>query len=318
MPPALSQSFSVTGNQPVARPFLKWAGGKSQLLSRFQEFYPQALKEKKIKRYYEPFAGSGAVFFDVATRYKIKEAYLYDINEDLVLTYLVIRDQVEALISKLQKTEKKYRSLSIEKRKEFFLTRRDIYNRETLRYDRYSEKWITRAATLIFLNRTCFNGLYRVNSSGQFNSPPGHYKNPKICDANNLQAASKALSVAEIRKADFREAIKEVKGKNAFVYFDPPYRPLSKTANFNSYAKSVFTDREQKELAALFRKLDQKGALLMLSNSDPRNTDAKDDFFDKLYHDFHLARIPARRMINSNAKKRGPVNEIVVTNYAPF
>ena len=299
-----------------ARPFLKWAGGKGQLLQKFQGLYPQQLKEKEIKNFYEPFLGSGAVFFDVAQHFEIKSAYLYDINEELILAYKVVQQDAPKLIDCLHQYQKAYLKLDKKKRSDYFYKQRTNYNQQrfSINYNKYSEYWIPRAAQLIFLNKTCFNGLFRVNSKGEFNTPSGDYKNPTICDENNLLAVAKVLSIASIKKADFRQVKKDLK-KNAFVYFDPPYRPISKTASFTAYSKHGFADKEQAELKDLFKLIDSKGQYAMLSNSDPKNTDPKDNFFDDLYKEFNLTRVSARRMINSDATKRGSINEIVVTNY---
>jgi DNA adenine methylase len=299
-----------------ARPFLKWAGGKGQLLDKFQELYPKPLKQRKVKIFYEPFLGSGAVFFDVAQHYDIESAYLYDINEELILTYKVIQKDVSKLLEFLHRYQKVYTNLSKEQKKEFYYDQRVNYNlyRFNIDYNKYSEQWFPRAAQLIFLNRTCFNGLYRVNSKGEFNSPVGDYENPTICDEQNLFAVHQVLQIAEIKKADFKEIISDLRD-NSFVYFDPPYRPISKTANFNAYSKNDFSDNEQIQLAQLFRQLDERGTHVMLSNSDPKNNDPADNFFDEIYKDFNILRVPAKRMINSNATKRGAINEIVVTNY---
>ena len=300
-----------------ARPFLKWAGGKGQLLDKFQELYPKQLKQKKIKTFYEPFLGSGAVFFDIAQHYDIKRAYLYDINDELILTYKVIQKDVTKLLDFLYRYQKNYIKLVKKQRQEFFYDQRTNYNlqRFNIDYDKYSEQWFPRAAQLIFLNRTCFNGLYRVNSKGEFNSPAGDYNNPTICDEQNLLAVHQVLQIAEIKKADFKEIITNLKAKS-FVYFDPPYRPISKTASFKAYNKKAFADNEQIQLAELFRQLDKRGTQVMLSNSDPKNKDPSDNFFDDIYSDYNITRVPARRMINSDPTKRTAINEIVVTNYS--
>jgi len=299
-----------------ARPFLKWAGGKGQLLDKFKELYPQQLKQREIKNFYEPFLGSGAVFFDIAQNYEIESAYLYDINEELILTYKVIQKDVTKLLDFLHRYEKNYLKLDKKQRQEFFYDQRTNYNlqRFNIDYDKYSEQWFPRAAQFIFLNRTCFNGLYRVNSKGEFNSPAGDYDNPTICDEQNLLAVHQILQIAEIKKADYRQVVTDLKHKS-FVYFDPPYRPISKTANFKSYSKHNFTDNEQIELSRLFREIDKKGIKVMLSNSDPKNNNPSDNFFDEIYSNYNILRIPAKRMINSDPDKRGAINEIVVTNY---
>jgi DNA adenine methylase len=304
-------------NPPAAKPFLKWAGGKSQLIEKFQELYPAQLKQKKLKHFFEPFLGSGAVFFDIAQNYSIDSAYLYDINEELILTYRVIQQDVSGLLEFLYRYQKNYLKLDTKKRQQFFYDQRTNYNlqRFNIDYNTYSDRWFPRAAQLIFLNRTCYNGLYRVNSKGEFNAPAGDYVNPTICDEQNLLAVHRVLQLAEIKKADFRQVVSDLKAKS-FVYFDPPYRPLSKTANFTAYSHQDFADTEQRQLAKLFKQLDTLGARVMLSNSDPKNHDPSDNFFDRLYRGYTITRVPAKRMINSNPKKRGAINEIVVTNYA--
>ncbi|MCH7676297.1 DNA adenine methylase [candidate division KSB1 bacterium] len=299
-----------------AQPFLKWAGGKTQHIKKFQKFYPAELKNGKIKRYFEPFLGSGAVFFDVAQKYKIDSALLCDINEELILTYLVIQRDVDKLLEYLLRYKKSYLKLDTEKQKEFYYELRTNYNlqRFNIDYKKYSENWIPRAAQLIFMNKTCYNGLFRMNSKGEFNSPVGRYKNPKIFDEENLQKISELLQMAEVCKLHFAD-IKSKARKSSFVYFDPPYRPLNRTASFTSYSTFQFNDPQQIELANLFKALDKKQAKLMLSNSDPKNEDPSDNFFDELYEDYHLYRIKANRMINSKKDKRGKINEILVLNY---
>jgi DNA adenine methylase len=300
-----------------ARPFLKWAGGKGQLIAKFQDLYPEQLRERKIKNFYEPFLGSGAVFFDVAQHYNIASAYLYDINDELILAYRVIQKDVASLLEILGRYQSIYRPLDKQQRQKYFYHQRADYNleRSALNYSRYSDAWLERAAQLIFLNKTCFNGLYRVNAKGDFNSPVGDYTNPTICDEQNLMAVNRVLQIAEIKKADFKTIITDVK-TNAFVYFDPPYRPISKTANFKTYSQLDFTDNDQRELAEVFKQLDKRGAQMMLSNSDPKNLDPTDNFFDDLYEDYNIMRVPATRKINSDAAKRGTINEIVVMNYS--
>jgi DNA adenine methylase len=298
------------------KPFLKWAGGKGQLVQKFRNIYPEELIRGQIKNYYEPFLGGGAVFFDIASNYRIKSARLYDINNELILTYRVVQKNVNKLIEFLTGYKTSYLSLSYDKRKEYYYEIRRNYNLQRFNtdYKKYSENWIPRAAQIIFLNKTCYNGLFRVNSKGEFNSPAGDYKNPQIFDRNNLINDSGLLSGSEIIRADFKD-FKPENVEESFIYFDPPYRPISHTAYFTSYAKEEFTDTDQYKLAYLFKELDKKGAKLMLSNSDPKNIDPDDNFFDILYRDYYIQRIPARRMVNSVVTKRGEINEIVVTNY---
>ncbi len=299
-----------------AGPFLKWVGGKRQLVDKFSKLYPEELIKGRIKKYYEPFLGGGAVFFDIASNYSLKSSILYDINDELILTYKVVQKGADKLIEFLHRYRSYYLSLSYDRRREYYYEMRTNYNlqRFNIDYDKYSENWIPRAAQMIFLNKTCYNGLFRVNSKGEFNSPAGNYENPQIFDQENLINASKLLSRAEIIKADFKD-LKIENADETFIYFDPPYRPISETAYFTSYIKDKFTDTDQFELASMFRELDKKGAKLMLSNSDPKNINPDDDFFDILYRDYYIKRIPARRTVNSVVTKRGEINELVVTNY---
>lgn len=302
--------------KPPGKPFLKWAGGKGQLLEAFQNFYPKELSGGKIENYCEPFVGGGAVFFDIVQKYPVKSALLCDNNEDLILTYLVIQKEVQTLIDQLDRLQDRYLKLNEEKRTAYYYKVREQFNKQkkSVNFNRFSMKWAERAAQIIFLNRTCFNGLFRFNSRGEFNVPQGRYKNPKILDAENLLKISKLLSIAEIQKADFRE----IKGRiteNTFIYYDPPYRPLNQTSRFTAYSKNAFGDPEQIALAALFAELNQKGVKQMLSNSDPKNHNPEDHFFDELYSGFHISRVPARRSINSNGLKRKAINEIIVTSY---
>ncbi|MFT3933099.1 MAG: DNA adenine methylase [Chitinophagaceae bacterium] len=302
---------TIVKQEVIAKPFLKWAGSKRQLLSKFETLYPQALKAGKIKNYYEPFLGSGAVFFNIVQRYTVENAFLSDVNPALVLTYQVIQANVSKLVDVLSMHQKRYDALPQQGRLQYFYQQRDEFNQQRFdeNFTAKNSKGINRAAQVIFLNRTCYNGLFRVNSKGIFNTPAGRYINPSICDVENLQAVSALLRKATIQKADFTTTLKKVM-PNSLVYIDPPYRPLSKTANFTAYSKSAFGDKEQAQLAKLYRKLDAKGALLMLSNSD-----TEDGFFDKLYQGFNLTRVPARRLINARVTGRGAVNELVVTNY---
>ena len=241
---------------------------------------------------------------------------MYDINDELILTYKVIQRDVSKLIDFLYRYEKQYKKLDEVKRKEYYYELRENYNiqRFNIDYNKYSENWIPRVAQTIFLNKTCFNGLFRFNSKGGFNSPMGRYKNPKILDEPNLLNVSKLLEIATIKKADFREVKNDIRN-NSFVYFDPPYRPISKTSSFTSYSKFNFQDDEQLQLASLFYDLDQQGHKLMLSNSDPKNTDPNDDFFEIIYSNFNIVRVDAKRSINSNGSKRNSIKEIVITNY---
>ncbi|MGK7942161.1 MAG: DNA adenine methylase [Crocosphaera sp.] len=296
-------------------PVLKWAGGKTQLLPEIQQYYPQQLKQGKIKTYVEPFFGGGAVFFHIYSQFKIEKAYLFDNNAELVVLYKIIQNNVENLIEELSILEKKYLILNTEERKEFYYKIRDAYNTYDKNIDanKYKKEWVTRAAYTVFLNKTCFNGLYRVNRKGYFNVPMGRYKNPKILNESNLIAVNKAFKIAEIKNIDFAEVINYA-DESTFIYYDPPYRPISETANFNAYSSLDFNDDEQRRLRDVFVVASHQGALQTLSNSDPTNY-IEDPFFDDLYHDFTIHRILASRMINSKGNNRGKIREILVTNY---
>ena len=300
----------------VIKPILKWAGGKGQLLEQIAKHLPQELIEGKIDCYIEPFVGGGAVFFWVAQNFNIKKFYLSDINQELILLYKTIQKDVNSLIEELKKIENEYLILNEEKRKIYFFNKRNSYNdfKNQIDLKNFERFWFTRSAEIIFLNRTCFNGLFRVNKKGYFNVPFGNYKNPRICNTNNLLLASKLLQKATIQYSDFTQ-IQNLATPKTFVYFDPPYRPLTKTANFKSYSQFDFNDDEQKRLASFYQKLDHQGTKLMLSNSDPKNIDKNDNFFDELYSDFTIHRIQANRMINSKTSRRGAISELLITNY---
>lgn len=317
----------MTSNSPVkndeantvckAKPFLKWAGGKVQLLPQFQRYYPQELREGKIETYFEPFLGGGAVFLDIAQNYSIRSAYLCDINAELILPYRVIQRDPHPLLEILEQLSRRYYALDAEQRHALYYKIRTRYNHERCQIDYtcYSSLWIERAAYMIFLNKTCYNGLFRMNRNGEFNVPYGKYKYPKILDVENVLRVSQLLQIAEIFSADFTVYEAQITDRS-FVYFDPPYRPISKTSSFTSYSQNVFTDDDQVKLAEYYRKLDrQTNAKLMLSNSDPTNENLEDRFFDDLYQEFHIFKVSANRMINSNAQKRGPIRELVITNY---
>ncbi len=299
-----------------ARPFLKWAGGKTQLLDEFSKRIPKELKDGEISTFVEPFIGGGAVFFHFNRRFTFEKCHIFDINEELILAYSVVKRDVEDLIEYLCGLSEEFLSKDEEGRKEYFYSVREEFNltRPKINFKQYSKTWIPRAGQLIFLNKTCFNGLFRVNSQGGFNVPFGRYKKPKILNPDVLRADADILQNTQIHYGDFTESSRYI-NKNSFVYFDPPYRPLSTTALFTQYSKDRFDDADQKRLAGFFAKCDAKQAKLMLSNSDPKNILPDDDFFDELYAKYTIERVPARRMINSDASKRGEINEIIVTNY---
>lgn len=293
------------------RPFVKWAGGKGSLIPQLNNFYPYELKNGIIKRYIEPFVGGGAVLIDILQKYDVQEAYAFDINIDLINSYNVIKNNIEHLITNLKQLETEYLQLGQEERKNYFYNKRDEYNNYELKEN---EQNIQRAAQFIYLNRTCFNGLYRVNKSGKFNVPVGSYKNPTICDEDNLRNLSQLIQNVQFQYGDYKKSTKYVT-ENTFVYFDPPYRPLNVTSGFTSYTKEDFNDDNQKELATFYRELNDRDAKLMLSNSNPKNTNQEDTFFDNIYQGFNIDEIYASRMINANSQGRGKISEIVVTNY---
>lgn len=269
---------------PPVKPFIKWAGGKRDLIAQYQPYFP---RRDRIQRYFEPFLGGGAIFFAL----QVHPAFLFDTNPWLIETYQVVRDQVEKLIVALQHHQND---------KEYYYTIRA--------QDPHELSSVARAARFIYLNRTCYNGLYRVNSRGQFNVPFGRYKNPIICDTKNLRAASEVLQGTQLEIADFEKAA-TLAGPGDLVYFDPPYAPLSATANFTSYTKDGFSQSDQERLAQLFHRLHERGCFVMQSNSSA-------PLIYELYkeHGYNIIEIKARRAINSAADKRGHVTELLITN----
>ena len=289
----------------TVKPFIKWAGGKSQLLNMIRTKYPQ-----KIERYCEPFVGGGAVLLDVLANFSPSEVYINDINSALVNTYRQVQTNVEALISQLEKMQTEFWAADSEMRKTIYTQNRERFNSMVNNNDDSVDK----AVLLIFLNKTCFNGLYRVNSKGLFNVPIGSYKKPPICDSENLRYISKLLQNVQINCGDYKDCADFIDG-NTFVYIDPPYRPLTVTASFTSYNENEFGDQQQIELSRFIDEISKKGARVVASNSDPKNSDANDDFFDNLYAKYRIDRVSAKRMINSKATGRGNVNELLICNY---
>lgn len=288
----------------VPRPFIKWAGGKTRILPALRKYYPE-----HIRKYCEPFVGAGAVLFDIIYRYTPEIILINDINKELINTYRQIQQNCEALIDMLFSLQIQYEAIKPERRNEFYITQRTIYN--TLHTN--EEENLTKAALFIFLNKTCFNGLYRVNSKGMFNVPFNYCAHPCICDADNLRRCSHALQNVVLKSGDF-SVCQSFIDTQTFVYIDPPYRPISKTAAFTTYTKTRFGDREQYRLAHFINELAYTGVPFLLSNSDPKNTNTHDTFFDVLYADFSIERIQASRVINSVAAKRGKVFELLISN----
>ncbi|MCD8007004.1 MAG: DNA adenine methylase [Oscillospiraceae bacterium] len=293
------------------KPIVKWAGGKGQLIGEISSLYPKGLGTS-IKRYAEPFVGGGAVLFDILSKYDMDEVYISDINAELINMYCKVKTEASELVSLLSTLQEQFIPLSDSERKIYYYERRSRYNGLIL--SGKSEDSLESAALFIFLNRTCFNGLYRVNSKGLYNVPMGAYKNPQICDADNIMAASEALQNVEIVCGDYKESEKFI-DKNTFVYFDPPYRPLNATSNFTSYTENDFGDKEQVELSEFAGRMRKKGAQIVLSNSDPKNTNSEDEFFDKIYSSYIIRRVEATRMINCNSASRGRIKELLISNY---
>lgn len=293
----------------TAKPFVKWVGGKTQLIDDIQKSLPADLRNKHDLTYVEPFVGGGAVLFWILQEYpNITKAVINDINAELICTYRVIRDDVESLITELSRIQSEYIPLDSEQRKEYFLKKRSLFNSK-------NKSEVETASLFIFLNRTCFNGLYRVNSKGEFNVPHGKYSNPKICDEVTLRADSALLKNVEILCGDFAQT-GTYAGNNVLYYFDPPYRPLTDTSAFTSYTTDGFDDAEQTRLRDFCDEIARNKSLFVASNSDPKNVDGEDKFFDKLYEMFSIKRVSAARMINSKGDGRGAISEIMITNVA--
>lgn len=292
-----------------AKPFIKWAGGKGQLLPTIRKMYPPKMGTE-IRKYCEPMVGAGAVLFDVLNTYEMDEVYICDTNVELMNTYTVVRDNPQKLIKLLSEYESKHIPLQDDDRKEYYYQQRERFNTEMQKPTKKNS--ILRAALFIYLNKTCFNGLYRVNRKGLFNVPMGSYKKPTICDAENIKKTSELLQGVTILTGDY-ECIKDYVDENTYVYFDPPYRPLNKTSEFTSYTANDFNDDDQIRLAEFIKSLNKPK--VMASNSDPHNVDEADDFLDDLYEGLNINRVSAIRAINSKGKGRGKINELLITNY---
>ena len=292
----------------IAKPFLKWAGGKTQLINDIERTLPTEITKEKFT-YIEPFVGSGAVLFWMLNNFpKLEKAVINDINEDLINTYKTIASNPKELISILEILQNEFHNLegSEENKKLYYYQKRELYNTR-------KEEQSGQAALFIFLNRTCFNGLYRVNSKNMYNVPMGGYKKPTICDKENILAVSEALQKVELLCGDFEQTL-DFAEQNTLFYFDPPYKPLSETSSFNSYAKDEFDDNEQVRLRDFCNKLDLSNHTWILSNSDVKGKNENDNFFDDLYSDFNIQRVDARRNINANPEKRGKLTELLITN----
>lgn len=292
-----------------AKPFIKWVGGKGQLIEQLEALLPADFVERDNVTYIEPFVGGGAMLFYMLQKFpNIKSAVINDINPDLTLSYKIVRDNPTELIESLNTIQSEYYALnSEEERKMFFLKQRELFNTKNLTQ-------IENTTLFFFLNRTCYNGLYRVNKGGKFNVPFGKYITPTICDAKTIYADSKLLQNVEIMTGDFEQTFIKIKG-NTFFYFDPPYRPLSNTSSFNDYSKEDFNDEAQIRLKLFCDRLDKIGVDFMLSNSDCMANNGSDRFFDDLFAEYTIERVWASRNVNAIASKRGKIKEIVVNNY---
>lgn len=291
------------------KPFIKWVGGKGQLIGQLIEHLPSDFHKWNNVTYIEPFVGGGAMLFYMLQTYNnIKQVIINDINYELTTCYKTVKEQPEELIESLKEIENKYLSIKNEEnRKEFYLLSRSKYNQKQL-------DSIESTTLFLFLNKTCFNGLYRVNRKGMFNVPFGKYINPCICDVDTIRRDSELLQKVDILTGDFNTTFKFAEG-NTLFYFDPPYRPLSHTSSFNDYTKESFNDDAQIRLKNYCDTINEYGFHFMLSNSDCKGKDGKDNFFDVLYKDYRIERVWASRNINSNPNKRGKLTEILVRNY---
>lgn len=290
------------------KPFVKWVGGKSQLVDEIEKMLPSD-GEKVLTKYAEPMVGGGALFFNILSKYDFEELYISDINAELINAYKAVKDDVDNLIAKLNEMQMTFLPMDENGRKYFYYSVREKFNSTFLSAETATEK----AAQFIFLNKTCFNGLYRVNRKGQFNVPMGAYKNPTICDDENVRNIHDALQNVTIVCGDYSLS-KSFIDKDTFVYLDPPYRPISETSAFTSYNSESFDDNEQIRLAQFIDEINKLGAKIVLSNSDPKNVNEEDNFFDDLYRNYKINRVEASRAINSKGNKRGKINELLICN----
>lgn len=306
--PIDARSTRKTSDSKV-KPIIKWAGGKGQLLGEIRKRYPVGLGTT-IKKYAEPFVGGGAVLLDIlGTIPGLEQVFISDINAELVNMYRNVQLHVEDVIAILGNFSNSFLPLDAEGRKAYYYDKRKRFNEL-----KQKKQWDQELAALfIFLNKTCFNGLYRVNSKGENNVPMGAYKNPPICDADNMRMVSAALANIEIVCGDYRSS-QEFIDANTFAYFDPPYRPLTQTASFTSYTEDCFNDGDQEKLASYVHRLAEAGAHVLVSNSDPKNVNPNDNFFDDLYSPLTIERVHAVRMINSKGSGRGEISELLIHN----
>lgn len=309
LPRILDRGLFLFLREMKAKPFIKWVGGKSQLLEQLDSHLPANFENWQNVTYIEPFVGGGAMLFYMLQHYKnIKRAIINDVNQDLITCYRIVRDNPNELIKSLSDIQNTYLSLSTEEeRKNFFHLIRNRYNEKNL-------DPIENTTYFFFLNRTCFNGLYRVNKKGSFNVPFGKYSNPTICDNDIILADSELLKRIEILDGDFESTFSYAEG-NTLFYFDPPYRPLSETSSFTDYSKDSFNDDAQIRLKKFCDRINDGGYKFLLSNSDCKRENEEKSFFDDLFNAYQIDRVWATRSINSNPSKRGKLTEILVRNY---
>ncbi len=296
----------------MVHPFIKWVGGKTQLLNDLRKYYPFS-HYNNIYKYAEPFVGGGAVLFDILNSFELQEIYISDANSDLINTYQIIRDRPNDIITILQNLQDDYWNIALDKRGYYYSNIRDQYN--NLRILNKDNDFLKKAAFFIFLNKTCFNGLYRVNKHGDFNVAIGNYDFPIICEKENILNVSTKLQKIEIVNGDYYSCRSFV-DENTFVYLDPPYVPLSSISNTISYTTKHFGYQEQLRLADFFMELNFTGAKLLMSNSNPKNSNEYNDFLEVIYDGFDIKNVTATRSINSNTYRRGRVGELLISNYS--
>lgn len=293
----------------MVKPFLKWVGGKTQLINQIDNLLNYHFSKYNNLTYIEPFVGGGAVLFHVLSKFSpINNLVINDINSNLINAYRLIKEDYQKVIFLLSEIQTIYYNVnSVENQKQFYLTKRDEFNQE-------NNDLVNKTALLIFLNKTCFNGLYRVNKKGKFNVPFGQYKQPKICDRNNLISIHHHLQKVEILQGDFEQTLNYA-NKPTIFYLDPPYKPINSTSAFTSYSKDNFNDQDQIRLKLFCDKINANGHYFILSNSDVTNSDRENTFFDELYQEYKIKRVKARRNINSKGDKRGELFELLITNF---
>lgn len=295
-------------NDIPLKPFVKWVGGKGQLVEELEKIL-NIDKDRIYTKYCEPMVGGGALLFNILSKYDFEQVYISDINTELMNAYHVTKHNIDELIDKLNELQMLFLPMDDNGRKYCYYTIRDRFNATKLNDATSIEK----AAYFIFLNKTCFNGLYRVNRNGQFNVPMGAYKHPTICDEANLRNVSEALKNVTIVCGDYSLS-KQFIDKDTFVYIDPPYRPISATSGFTAYNTETFDDNEQVRLAKYIDEINATGAKIVLSNSDPKNVNPDDSFFDELYKAYTIKRVSANRAINSKGDSRGKISELIIHN----